>query len=436
MIRVLTVALALMLGALPAAATVEIQDVTSGDGHRAWLVEERSIPMVALELVFPGGSVLEPDDRLGATALMIGLMAEGAGDLDARAYAEALEDTAGSISFSSSRDQVTLSIRALSENLDAVVELARMALLSPRFEAADMERVRGQQMSGLLRAERNPNTIASREFNLLAYDAHPYARPSDGVPATLAEVTRDDVVEAHAGSFTQARVFVGAAGDIDAAGLGAVLDRLLSDLPDAAPELPPYARFIAPPGVTVIEHPAPQSVVAFGHIGMRRDDPDFTTAFVVNDFFGGGRFGSRLMAELRERRGLTYGIGTSVSSGLLGDSYQGRFSTDNARVAEAIELVRAEWDWLASGGMTQAELDRTVTYLTGAYPLRFDGNASIAEIMAAMQFQGFPIDYVNIRNDLIRAVTLEDVHRVAARLARPEDLFFVVVGQPQGLPAD
>lgn len=436
MLRILSAGLLALTLVLPARAAVMIQPVASDGGLTAWLVEERSIPMVAIEIIFPGGSVLDADDQAGATSLMAALLTQGAGDLDAQRFAEALEDTAGTIAFAAGRDQVSLSIRALSENLDQVVELARLALVEPRFDPADLERVRAQQISSLERAERNPNTLASRQFNVLAFDAHPYARPSDGVPATLAALGRDDLIAAHRSAFSRARVFVGAAGDIDAARLGAVLDRLLGDLPATAPDLPPLARFVAAPGVFVVDHPAPQSVIAFGHMGIARDDPDFTAAFVLNDFFGGGRFGSRLMVELRERRGLTYGVGTSLASGMLGASFQGRLSTDNARVPEAIALVREQWEWLANGGMTQADLDRTITYLTGAYPLRFEGNSAIAEIMASMQFQGFGIDYVNIRNDLIRSVTLEDVHRVARRLLDPESLVFVVVGQPQGLPAD
>lgn len=370
---------------------------------------------------------------MGATSLMTALLTQGAGDLDALGFAVALEETAGSVSFSAGRDQVSLTIRALSENLDEVVALAHLALTAPRFDPADVARVQAQQAAGLERAARNPNTIAAQQFSALAFAGHPYARPSDGTPETVRALGREELIAAHRAAFSRGRVLVGAAGDIDAAALGALIDRLLGDLPAEAPDLPAYAAFAAAPGITVIEHPAPQSVIAFGHSGIPRDDPDFLVAFVINDFFGGGRFGTRLMSEIRERRGLTYGIGTGLMAGALGDSFQGRLATDNSRAAEVIELIRAEWAWLAAGGMTQADLDRTITYLTGAYPLRFDGNAAIAGIMASMQFQGFPIDYVNIRNDLIRAITLADVQRVAARLARSDDLVFVVVGRPEGL---
>lgn len=419
--------------ATPLHAEIAIQPVTSEQGFSAWLSEERSIPFVAIEIIFPGGANLDPEEAGGAVALMTGLLSEGAGDLDAQEYAAALETLAGSVSFSAGRDSVSLSIQALSENRDQVIELARLALMEPRFDEPALARARAQQMSSLERATRNPNTIASRAFNEMAYEGHPYERPSDGTLETVAELNRDAITAAHQTALTRDRVLVGAAGDISADELGDILDRLLTDLPEATTPLPDYADFTAPPGVSVIPFDGPQSVIAFGHAGLPRDDDDFMAAFVMNEIFGGGRFGTRLMHELRETRGLTYGVGTSLASAAHGDSFQGRLSTDNSRVGEVVNLLRSEWGWLAEGGITEADLERIKTYLTGAYPLRFDGNGSIASILASMQFQGFDIDYVNIRNDLVQALTLDDLHRVANRLIKPDALHFVIVGQPEGL---
>lgn len=430
MLRVLALAL---LAAAPLKAEIAIQPVTSDGGFTAWLVEERSIPFVAIEVIFAGGATIEADETLGAVALMTALLSEGAGDLDAQGFAAALETLAAGVTFESGRDSVSMTIRALTENRDQVIELARMALSAPRFDPAALERVRAQQLASLEQAARNPNGIASRSFNALAFDSHPYARPSDGTPATVASLTLDDIHTAHRTALTRDRVMIGAAGDISAQELGALMDRLLGDLPPAEVPLPPYAEFAAEPGVTVVPFAGPQSVIAFGHAGIPRDDPDFMPAFVMNELFGGGRFGTRLMTELRERRGLTYGVGTSLVSAGFGDSFQGRLSTDNTRAGDVMRLIRAEWEWLAGGGITEDELERIKTYMTGAYPLRFEGNGSIASILASMQFQGFDIDYVNVRNDLVRAVTLDDVHRVAARIVRPDALHFVIVGSPEGL---
>jgi len=422
-----------LLATTPLRAEIDIQPVTSPAGFSAWLSEERSIPFVAIEVIFPGGANLETDETMGAVSLMTSLLSEGAGDLDAQGFAAALESLAGSVNFSSGRDSVSLSIRALSENRDQVVDLARLALTEPRFEEAALERVRAQTLSSLERAARNPNSIAGRTFNELAFADHPYARPTDGTPETLVELTRDDILAAHQSALTRDRVLVGVAGDISADELGAIMDRLLGDLPASATRLPDYAAFTAPGGITVIPYAGPQSVIAFGHAGIPRDDPDFMPAFVMNEIFGGGRFGTRLMNELRETRGLTYGVGTSLASAAFGDSFQGRLSTENNRVGEVVQLLRQEWAWLAAGGITEDDLERIKTYLTGAYPLRFEGNGSIASILASMQFQGFDIDYVNVRNDLVRAVTIDDIHRVAARIIQPEALQFVIVGQPEGL---
>ena len=432
MMRLLyTLGLALVL-ATPAAA-IDIQAITSPDGRNAWLVEEHSIPFVSIEVIFTGGAAVDPEGRDGAVSLMTSLLSEGAGDLDALGYASALESLAGSVNFDAGRDQISLSIRALSENRDDVIDLAILALTGAHFDADSLERTRAQTIASLERSSRGPNTIAGRAFSELGFAGHAYARPSEGTPETVTALSRDDILDAHRAAFSSDLVAVSAAGDITAAELGVIVDRILGDLPTSNAQLPDYRSFAADPGVTVIEHPSPQSVIQFGHGGIHWDDDDFMAAYIMNTVFGGGGFGSRLMEEIREERGLTYGIYTSLSSSRFGDSYAGRFSTANETAAEAIDLVREQYDWLASGGIAQEDLERVQTYLTGSYPLRFDGNESIASILAWMQFQSFPLDYVNVRNDLIRAVTLEDIQRVARRLAQPEALHFVVVGQPIGL---
>lgn len=422
-----------LLVAFPLRAEVDITPVTSDTGLTAWLVEERSIPFVALELIFAGGATIESDAQAGAVNLMTALLEEGAGDLDAQAFAARTEELAARISFSSGRDSVSVSARFLTEDAEAVIDHLRLALTEPRFDESAIERVRGQVLASLRRESLDPNTLASRAFARAAFGTHPYGRETNGTPETVAALDRSALVDAHQGAIARDRVFIGAAGDIAPQELAALLDRLFEGIPETGAPIPDHAEFLAGPGLDIIPFDGPQSVVAFGHQGIKRDDPDFLTAFVVNEIFGGGRFGTRLMRSLREERGLTYGIGAFLSSGALGESYQGRLSTDNANVEIVIELLREEWARMARDGITAEELDRIQTYLTGAYPLRFDGNASIASIMASMQYQGFDEDYVNIRNDLIRELTLEQVNAMAARLYDPEALFFVVVGQPVGL---
>jgi len=422
-----------ILAAFPLRAEVDITQVTSPSGLEAWLVEERSIPFVSLDLIFAGGAALESDAQAGVVNLMTSLLSEGAGDMDAQAFAARSEELATRIRFEAGRDSVSVSVRFLTEDADEVIEHLRLALTEPRFDEDAIARTRGQLLAQLRRDVLDPNTIASRAFANAAFQDHPYGRESNGTPETVSTLDRDALVAAHQGAIARDRVYIGAAGDISADELGGLLDRLFEGVPETGWDMPERAEFLAEPGMEIIPFDGPQSVVAFGHAGIARDDPEFLTAFVVNEVFGGGRFGTRLMRSLREERGLTYGIGAFLSSGALGESYQGRLSTDNANVELVIDLLRDEWAQIASEGVTEGELDRIQTYLTGAYPLRFDGNSSIASIMASMQYQGFDIDYVNRRNDMISALTLDEVNDLASRLYDPDALFFVVVGQPVGL---
>ena len=432
MIRALIAAAFLALP-LSARAEVDITPVTTPGGLTAWLVQEPDIPFVALDLIFLGGGVLDSAETAGATALMTYLLEEGAADMDAQAFATRTEELAARFSFDAGRETVTVTARFLTENMDDAIAHLRTALTQPRFDADAVERVRAQMLAQLRRDALDPNTLASRAFARAAYGNHPYGRDSDGTPETVAALNREDLIAAHRAALTRDRVFIGAAGDITPDALATLLDKLLGDLPMSNTALPERTDFLAQPGQQIVDFDNPQSVVAFGHAGIPRDDPDYMAAFVLAEVFGGGRFGTRLMTSLREERGLTYGVGTFLSSGNFGDNFQGRLSTENGNVPQVVDLIRQEWTRMATEGLSAEELERIQTYLTGAYPLRFDGNGSIASIMASMQYQGFDIDYVNRRNDMINALTLDQMNRVAARMFQPDDLFFVIVGRPVGL---
>ncbi len=426
-------ALAALSWAAPALAAVEIEEVTSPGGIEAWLVREPSIPFVALELRLRGGSSLDVAGKRGATNLMVGLLEEGAGDLDAQGFAEAREALAASYAFDVGPDSVSISARFLTENRDEAVDLLRSALVEPTFDPVAVERVRGQVLAGLRSDESDPQEIAGRAFAAAAFGDHPYGSDQAGTEESVRALTRGDVVEAWRRAVTRADVYVGAVGDITGAELGALLDGLLGDLPADGPERPGSAEVALEPGVQVVPWDTPQSVILFGHEGIARDDPDFIPAFILNGVLGGSGRQSRLMEEVREKRGLTYGIGTYLAPRDLGATYQGSVQTANATAGAVVEAVRGEWRRMAEGGVTAEELAEAKTYLTGAYPLRFDGNGTIADILVGMQMSGLGVDYIARRNDLVEAVTLEEVRAVAARILRPDALSFVVVGRPEGL---
>ncbi|MDK3074235.1 pitrilysin family protein [Sedimentitalea sp. JM2-8] len=432
MSRIFGFILALIL-ALPAAAAVQVEEVTSPSGIDFWLVEDHSIPFVAMDLRFRGGTSLDAPGKRGSVYLMTALLEEGAGDLDARAHARALESLAASFSYDASDDAVSISARFLTENKDAALALLRDTIHAPRFDQDAIERVRAQILSSLRSDAKDPDSIARTTFSRLAFGDHPYGSDGEGTVDTVSALTREDIVQAHADVFAKDRLYVSLVGDITPEDAGILVDRLLEGLPAEGRALPGPAEVTLTGGTTVVDFDTPQSVAIFGQTGIDRDDPDFFAAYVLNQVLGGGSFESRLMDEVREKRGLTYGIYSYLASRDLAAVYLGSVASANDRIAQAIEVIRTEWARAASEGVTAEEVEAAKTYLTGAYPLRFDGNGPIARILTDMQMEGLPRDYIATRNDKMRAVTVEDVNRVAAELLDPEGLRFVVVGAPEGL---
>jgi len=416
-----------------ARAEVNIQQITSPEGINAWVVEEPSIPFTALEIRMRGGASLDEDGKRGAVNLMTALIEEGSGDMDAQAFQRELDALAASFSFRVFDDTMSISARFLTENQDAALALLKQALTQPRFDQDAIDRVRAQVISGIASDEKNPNRIAGAYFDGAAFAGHPYATSIDGTVESVGALSQADLFAAHRNTLTRDQIFVSAVGDISADEIGPILDDLLGDLPAEGPPAVGDVDFGLAGGVTVIDYDTPQSVALFGHAGIERDDDDFFAAYILNSILGGSGFESRLMNEVREERGLTYGIRSYLVPKFHAEMWIGQVASANATIAEAIEVTRDVWTGLATDGVTEEELAVTKTYLTGEYPLRFDGNAEIAEIMVGMQMIGLPPEYVVNRNDYIEAVTIDDVNRVAATYLRPDDLHFVVVGKPVGL---
>ncbi|WP_136441094.1 M16 family metallopeptidase [Pacificoceanicola onchidii] len=425
----------LVLGAASTAARAEIdiQEVTSPGGFTAWLVEEPSIPFVSLEIAFKGGASLDAPGKRGAINMMTALLEDGSGEMDARAFTTATESLAASFEYDVSDDTLIISARMLTENRDEAAALLRQSLIEPRFDADAIERVRAQIISGIRSDLTDPDSIAGAAWDDYLFGDHPYGSALDGTQESVAALTRDDLMAAHKATMAKDRVYIAAAGDISGEELAALMDSLLSDLPDTGAAQPKDIAVETTAGVTVVPFETPQSVALFGHGGIDRHDPDFFAAYVMNQILGAGGFESRLMNEVREKRGLTYGIYSFLASKDHADLYMGQVASANARIAEAVQVIGDIWTDVASNGVTQEELDSAKTYLTGGYPLRFDGNGRIAGILVGMQLDDLGLDYVNTRNAKVDAVTLEDVKRVAARILKPEALHFVIVGQPEGL---
>ena len=433
MVRTLALMGALICLALPLRAAVAIQEVTSPGGIKAWLVENHDIPFTALNIRFKGGTSLDASGKRGAVNLMTALIEEGAGDLDSQAFAAARDGMAAEFGFSSDSDGVSVSARFLTDTSAQATDLLHLALTQPRFDAQAIERVRGQVLQNIASSAKDPGTIASDLLSQAAFGDHPYGSSGDGTADTVQALTRDDLLDAYHGALARDRIYVAAAGDISATDLGLMLDKLLGDLPATGAPQPADVALTAKGDVTQQSFPGPQSTISFYQGGIQFEDPDYFAATILNEILGGNGFSSRLMNEVREKRGLTYGIDTSLAAYEHAELLAGSVATSNEKATETMQVIRDVWADVAKNGVTQKEVDDTKTYLTGAYPLRFDGNKRIASILVGMQMLGLPVTYPAERNAKVDAVTLEDVNRVAAELLTPDKLTFVVVGDAVGV---
>jgi zinc protease len=436
MTRTPILALLLCVALAPAAHAIAIQEVTSGGGITAWLVEDHTLPVVTIDFEFrDGGAALDPQDKGGLASLASDLLDEGAGDLDSSAFQGKLEDMATRLSFDAGEDGFGVSMRTVTANLDPSFDLLRLSLTAPRFDAAAVARVKGQVLASLAHDEHQPRTIADRLWRKAEFGTHPYARRVRGTAESIGNITADDLRGFVRQRFGRDALIIAVVGDIAPAPLKALLDRTFGALPahEAAGTVPPLQ--VKDQGELLLARlNVPQSVVAFGQPGIKRDDPDWYAASLVNNILGGGGFSARLTEEVREKRGLAY----SVYSGLMpldaGGAIIGSVATENARVQQSTEIIRAEWQRMRDDGPTAKELADAKTYITGSFPLSLDSTGRIAATLVQVQRDRLGIDYLDRRDALIDGVTLEDAKRVARRLLDPDALTFVVVGNPPELP--
>jgi zinc protease len=414
------------------ALALEIQSVKSDSGIEIWLVEDHVNPIVSVAFGFKGGSGYDPVGKEGIAQLTSGLLDEGAGDVDSENFQKRLTDRGIDLSFSADLDDFTGRTRFLRDDRAEAAQLLRLALSAPRFDEEPVERIRNSQLVDIAEGETDPDTIAGRQMEELMLNGHPYSRPSNGTKTSVMSITADDLKQFVHQRFVRSRLFVSVVGDVSPAEAKAFVDQAFGALPqDAAlASVPPIAPSKA--GRTrLVDFPVPQAIVQFAEPGIPRADPNFFPAYLVNYVLGGGGFSARLMEEVREKRGLVYGIGTDLWTFDAGGLIAGQFQTDPGKVAQAIDIVRTEWRRMATEGPTQTELDDAKTYLLGYYPRNFTNTMDTAQLLRGLQIEHLGIDYVTRRQKEIAAVTIDDARRAAKRLFDAAQLTFIVVG-----PAD
>jgi len=407
--------------------------VISPGGIEAWLVRQPSVPLVAMDFAMVGGASEDPADKAGVAHLVASSIDEGAGDLDSAAYHQRLEDNAIELSFTANLDHFRGSLRTLTDNRDLAFDTLRLSLTAPRFDEEAVERIRAQILTDLRRATTSPGEIASQTWWQTAFAGHPYGRPIHGTLESVPHITIADLRAYTRRVFARSRLKIAIVGDIDAATAGLLIDKAFGALP-AQPELAAVPT-VAPQGLgrrIVIDLDVPQSVIMIGGPGVARNDPDFFTAYLVNHILGGGAMSSRLYTEVREKRGLAYGVSTGLVPLAHTQLITGSTATRADRTADTLEIIDREMKNLADNGPTEQELEKTKSFLKGSYGLYFDTSTKIAAQLVQIQLDNLGIDYIDRRNGMIDAVTRADAQRMAKRLLDGK-MLVTVVGRPQGV---
>jgi zinc protease len=424
-------ALWLALAAASAWALLPIQQWQTKSGARVYFVESHDLPMLDISVDFAAGSVFDTPAKSGLAGITLGLMRLGAGGLAENEISRRMADTGAQLGNRFDNDRGGVSLRTLTSRteLEQSLDLMARILQRPEFPAATLEREKARAVSAIGEADTKPETLLNRNFSRLIYGTHPYALRGSGEAATVATLTRDDVVAFYRRYYTANRAVVAMMGDVTRERAEAIAEQLTSGLPPAqtVPPVPPVASLDAA-STRLVAHPATQSHLLIGMPGIRRDDPDYFPLFVGNYILGGGGFVSRITEEVRSKRGLAY----SAYSYFMPLKERGPFviglQTRRDQVTEALAVVRATLAEFLANGPTDDELRKAQQNIVGGFALRIDSNRKIVENLAAIGFYELPVNYLDDFSANVEKVGVADIRRAFARLVDPARMATVVVG--------
>lgn len=417
---------------------LDVQDLKTDSGINVWLVEDHSVPVVSMDFAFPGGLAFNPDGKEGLAYMLSIMLDEGAGELDSQAFQKELADHSIAMSFSAGRDYFNGSVKTLTRNTDKAAELLSMALNEPRFDQPAFDRMRNATEASIQQNLTSPNWIAARSYNGMLFEGDPYALPGQGTLSALAGFTPQDLKKFSKNQFVKDGLIVSMAGDITAGDAVKLVENIFGSLPKKGEITPPTndAEFKNLGKSFLYKYENPQTHIIAGHRGISVHDEDWPAAQLINYVLGGGGFDSRLMEEIREKRGLTYGVSTYLSDMQRAPAVQASISTSNENAAEALKILKDEWKRMATTGPTDKELQNAKDYLTGSLILALTSTDAISGALNGLQQNGFDADYINRRNARLMNVTSDQVRVVAGRLLDPDKLMIMMVGNPDDIAPD
>ena len=421
-------------------AAIPVQHWTQANGARVYLVESPAIAMVDVQIDFDAGNRRDPAAQAGlasVTASMLGkgVRAEkGEAALDENALSEAWADLGAQFGASAGSDRLSFSLRSLTEPdlLAKAVALAAREMAEPAFPDAIWQRERQRIEASMKEANTRPATLAGRAYSSAVYGTHPYG--FEATAATLARISVADMRAAHAAGVVPCRARISMVGAVTRAQADALATRMLARLPQqACSALPPLS---AVPEVAALTAPAErriafdsaQAQVLVGQPGYRRNDTDHFALFVGNYILGGGGFVSRLTTEVREKRGLTYGVSSYFSPGLHAGSFTVSLQTRPDQAAQALGVVRQVLGDFVTSGPTPAELQGAKDNLIGGFALRIDSNRKLLDNIAAIAWNDLPLDYLDTWTQQVQKVSLSDIKAAFARKVQPDKMVTVILG--------
>ena len=414
--------------------TTNIQRVKAACGVEAWLVEDYTVPLVAMQFAFSGGSAQDAAGKAGSANMLSGLLEEGAGPLDNVAFQSRIEDLALDLDFHAGRDSFGGSLRTLVKHRDAAFEMLRLALNEAHLSHDAIERLRSQVIAGMKHEENDPNEVAAKAWNAAAFAGHPYGNPGRGTYESIRAIMQDDLLALRGRVFARSNVKIAVVGAIDASTLARLVDHVFGALPaEAALDVIPPVKVQGLGTQTIIDLDVPQSVIKFGAPGPLRNSDEFIPAFVVNHILGGGVFSARLFKEVREKRGLAYSVYSTLDPKQASGLIYGATATKNERAGESLNVIREQIASLAEHGPSEEELVSAKRYLTGSYALRFDTSSKIAGQLVQIQIDELGIDYIDRRNALVDMVDMDTARAAAKRWFGDGRMLVTIVGRPTGL---
>ena len=420
-----------LAAAAPAYALLPIQHWQTPNGARVYFVETRDLPMLDVSVEFPAGSAFDTREKSGTAAMTQRLLKLGAGGLTEDEIARRMADVGAQLSGRFDDDRAGMSLRTLtsSEELKQALDLFAAILQRPEFPAAALEREKARAIGSIREADTRPETILGRNFNTLLYGSHPYGLRSSGEAATVATLTRDDLVQFYRRFYTADQAVVAMIGNLSRAEAEALALRLTAGLPrSGVAAVIPEVASLARAETRAIPHPASQSHIMVGLPGIKRDDPDYFPLFVGNYILGGGGFVSRIADQVREKRGLAYSAYSYFSPMKQKGPFVIGLQTRKDQAAEALAVVRATLKEFVGQGPTADELKNAKQNIIGGFPLRIDSNRKILDYLGVIGFYQLPLTYLDSFVPNVEKVTVADIRGAFTRHVDPARTVTVVVG--------